>query len=228
MCDLLLSSSWSARFSQKKLRSCTVLHKMALNPLNFMQFQRSFLLFPLGSWFLQLHSVLEIPFFVFISWILDCFALLLVQTTSSRLACLRLRYKINILTSTTSCSKYVIDAIAIFQDDLENLACKMPGCHHGGLALYRLMLEAVKQIWEYYLNIIAEIHSAKSRFIPRKTLVIWLKTPLITGYTLPVRCLFVVDLETYTTWRYILRCVGAEYFWYGKQKDPTETPSFTG
>ncbi|XP_019106576.1 nudix hydrolase 9 isoform X2 [Beta vulgaris subsp. vulgaris] len=35
---------------------------------------------------------------------------------------------------------------AISKDDLENLACKMPGCHHGGLALYRLMLEAVKQI----------------------------------------------------------------------------------
>lgn len=36
---------------------------------------------------------------------------------------------------------YVVD----IQDELDNVAWKMPGCHHGGLALYKLMLEAEKQ-----------------------------------------------------------------------------------
>ncbi|KAI5322130.1 hypothetical protein L3X38_031202 [Prunus dulcis] len=30
--------------------------------------------------------------------------------------------------------------------DLENMASKMPGCHEGGLALYKLMVEAVKNV----------------------------------------------------------------------------------
>lgn len=30
--------------------------------------------------------------------------------------------------------------------DLENMASKMPGCHEGGLALYKLMVEALKNV----------------------------------------------------------------------------------
>ncbi|KAL9235230.1 hypothetical protein vseg_010009 [Gypsophila vaccaria] len=33
---------------------------------------------------------------------------------------------------------------AVSKDELESLAWKMPGCHHGGYALYRLMVEAAK------------------------------------------------------------------------------------
>lgn len=30
------------------------------------------------------------------------------------------------------------------QDDLKQMAVKMPGCHRGGYALYNLMMEATK------------------------------------------------------------------------------------
>ncbi|BBH04869.1 nudix hydrolase homolog 9, partial [Prunus dulcis] len=35
--------------------------------------------------------------------------------------------------------------------DLENMASKMPGCHEGGLALYKLMVEAVKNVKSAHL-----------------------------------------------------------------------------
>ncbi|KAK6926904.1 NUDIX hydrolase domain [Dillenia turbinata] len=35
---------------------------------------------------------------------------------------------------------------AVAQNDLGNVACKMPGCHQGGLALYKLMIEVVKDV----------------------------------------------------------------------------------
>ncbi|XAR60530.1 hypothetical protein NMG60_11033946 [Bertholletia excelsa] len=33
---------------------------------------------------------------------------------------------------------------AVSKNDLENIASKMPGCHHGGFALYKFMVEAMK------------------------------------------------------------------------------------
>lgn len=33
---------------------------------------------------------------------------------------------------------------AVSKDELENLTSKMPGCHHGGFVLYKLMIEAQK------------------------------------------------------------------------------------
>jgi hypothetical protein len=36
--------------------------------------------------------------------------------------------------------------ISVLQIELENMASKMPGCHQGGFALYKLMLEATKNI----------------------------------------------------------------------------------
>lgn len=38
----------------------------------------------------------------------------------------------------------VLINFSLYQIDLENMASKMPGCHEGGLALYKLMVEAVK------------------------------------------------------------------------------------
>lgn len=33
---------------------------------------------------------------------------------------------------------------SIYQNDIESMASKMPGCHQGGYALYKLMVEAAK------------------------------------------------------------------------------------
>lgn len=33
---------------------------------------------------------------------------------------------------------------SIYQKDLESMASNMPGCHQGGYALYKLMIEAAK------------------------------------------------------------------------------------
>lgn len=35
----------------------------------------------------------------------------------------------------------------IYQDDLQKMTSNMPGCHHGGYALYELMVKAVKNGW---------------------------------------------------------------------------------
>lgn len=44
------------------------------------------------------------------------------------------------------CFDYLLVSFYIPQTELENMTSKMPGCHHGGFALYKLMVEAQKDI----------------------------------------------------------------------------------
>lgn len=52
-------------------------------------------------------------------------------------------------------------SLTIDQDELQTMTLKMPGCHHGGFALYELMLQHLKNIKETPLTSTSEDGTSK-------------------------------------------------------------------